>query len=100
VDYVFRRLALDHLPPEKREALGIRFIEERKQLAQQETAAEAFSAPAPTELPIVKQEPEVAAPKPTAKELDAPLCYSCGSRMQPAGSCYVCSTCGSTSGCS
>jgi ribonucleoside-diphosphate reductase alpha chain len=100
VDYVFRRLALDHLPPEKRETLGIRFIEERKQLAQQETAAEAFSAPAPTELPIVKQEPEVAAPKPTAKELDAPLCYSCGSRMQPAGSCYVCSTCGSTSGCS
>ena len=37
---------------------------------------------------------------PTAKELDAPLCYSCGSKMQPAGSCYVCGTCGSTSGCS
>ena len=30
VDYVFRRLALDHLPAEKREALGIRSIEERK----------------------------------------------------------------------
>ena len=37
---------------------------------------------------------------PTAKELDAPLCYQCGSKMQPAGSCYVCGTCGSTSGCS
>ncbi|MFL5735713.1 MAG: vitamin B12-dependent ribonucleotide reductase [Actinomycetota bacterium] len=102
VDYVFRRLALDHLSPEKREALGIRFIEERKQLAQQEAASEGFTAPR-QELPVVNPEPaqpEAAAPRPTAKELDAPLCYSCGSKMQPAGSCYVCSTCGSTSGCS
>src|ERR1051325_11539897 len=93
VDYVFRRLALDHLSQEKREALGIRFIEERKQLAQQEAAAEGISASVPTELPIVSKEPEAPAPKPTSKELDAPLCYSCGSKMQPAGSCYVCSTC-------
>ena len=35
VDYVFRRLALDHLPPEQREALGIRSIEERKAEAEQ-----------------------------------------------------------------
>jgi ribonucleoside-diphosphate reductase alpha chain len=35
-----------------------------------------------------------------AKPNDAPLCYACGSKMQPAGSCYVCSSCGSTSGCS
>ena len=40
------------------------------------------------------------AEKPSAKANDAPLCYSCGSKMQPAGSCYVCSSCGSTSGCS
>ena len=31
---------------------------------------------------------------------DAPLCYTCGSKMLPAGSCYVCPSCGSTSGCS
>ena len=37
---------------------------------------------------------------PTAKVVDAPFCYSCGSKMQPAGSCYVCTACGSTSGCS
>ena len=36
----------------------------------------------------------------TAKILDAPLCYQCGSKMQPAGSCYVCTSCGATSGCS
>ena len=38
VDYVFRRLAIDHLPPEKREALGIRSIEERKVEAAEKTA--------------------------------------------------------------
>jgi ribonucleoside-diphosphate reductase alpha chain len=31
---------------------------------------------------------------------DAPLCFSCGIKMRPAGSCYVCEGCGSTSGCS
>jgi ribonucleoside-diphosphate reductase alpha chain len=31
---------------------------------------------------------------------DAPLCMTCGTKMRPAGSCYVCEGCGSTSGCS
>ena len=31
---------------------------------------------------------------------DAPFCYSCGNEMNRAGSCYVCSACGATSGCS
>ncbi len=35
-----------------------------------------------------------------AEQLDAPLCYNCGNTMQRAGSCYVCGSCGSTSGCS
>jgi ribonucleoside-diphosphate reductase alpha chain len=34
------------------------------------------------------------------KEVDAPLCLTCGTKMRPAGSCYVCEGCGSTSGCS
>ena len=108
VDYVFRRLAIDHLPPEKREALGIRSIEERKvEVAEKTAAPEATGAEttAVEEAPIEASEGAVIRPiemvaKPTAKELDAPLCYQCGSKMQPAGSCYVCGTCGSTSGCS
>ncbi|MCK9928384.1 vitamin B12-dependent ribonucleotide reductase [Frankia sp. Mgl5] len=32
--------------------------------------------------------------------VDAPLCFTCGVNMRPAGSCYVCEQCGSTSGCS
>jgi ribonucleoside-diphosphate reductase alpha chain len=31
---------------------------------------------------------------------DAPICMTCGTKMRPAGSCYVCEGCGSTSGCS
>ena len=31
---------------------------------------------------------------------DAPLCMTCGTKMRPAGSCYVCEGCGRTSGCS
>ncbi len=31
---------------------------------------------------------------------DAPICFTCGTKMRPAGSCFVCEGCGSTSGCS
>jgi ribonucleoside-diphosphate reductase alpha chain len=105
VDYVFRRLALDHLPKEKREALGIRSIEERKVEAAEKTGQVQERTTPTEEAPIQASEGAVVRPielvaKPTAKELDAPLCYQCGSKMQPAGSCYVCGSCGSTSGCS
>jgi ribonucleoside-diphosphate reductase alpha chain len=104
VDYVFRRLALDHLPQEKREELGIRSIEERKALAAQEAAekrAELLGPPQPAraETETAQMQP-VRLEKPAAHAADAPLCYACGSKMQPAGSCYVCPSCGSTSGCS
>jgi ribonucleoside-diphosphate reductase alpha chain len=95
VDYVFRRLALDHLPADKREALGIRSVEERKHLA---NGGEAAPPTAPVQL-----EPSPASaspPRAEAHAADAPLCYACGSKMQPSGSCYVCPSCGSTSGCS
>jgi ribonucleoside-diphosphate reductase alpha chain len=109
VDYVFRRLALDYLPVEQREALGIRSIDERKATAAAEaaeklgTTVEAVIESATKDLPTstaAAQQPIELSPKPQAHAADAPLCYSCGSKMQPAGSCYVCPSCGSTSGCS
>jgi len=36
----------------------------------------------------------------TGTSADAPLCMNCGTKMRPAGSCFVCEGCGSTSGCS
>ncbi|MGZ5344559.1 MAG: vitamin B12-dependent ribonucleotide reductase [Actinomycetota bacterium] len=107
LDYVFRRLALDNLPTETREGLGIKSIAERKEIAQLEAGAKT-AAPEEPEAPVQATAAEtVGTPalievteRPGAKASDAPLCYSCGSKMQPAGSCYVCTSCGSTSGCS
>lgn len=110
MDYIFRRLALDHLPYEERAALGIFSAAERAAqqrgedpAALQETVdREALAQSAP-----IEEKPE---PRRTTKELtleshqrftaDAPLCMTCGTKMRPAGSCYVCEGCGSTSGCS
>jgi ribonucleoside-diphosphate reductase alpha chain len=105
VDYVFRRLALDHLPIEMREGLGIKSISERTIEAQEKigqleagTPDEEESAAPPAAAPTAQRID--LGDKQSAKVLDAPLCYQCGSKMQPAGSCYVCGSCGSTSGCS
>jgi ribonucleoside-diphosphate reductase alpha chain len=111
VDYVFRRLALDHLPKDTRQELGIRSIAERKETVAQDVAAKMADELGEAASDIVSAAPvdDPLDPSPTRIELvegpktqaaDAPLCYTCGSKMQPAGSCYVCPSCGSTSGCS
>jgi ribonucleoside-diphosphate reductase alpha chain len=154
MDYIFRRLALDHLPYEERADLGILSAAERAaQLAGQDPAAMgedvdpvelaqsaavekdihserargvsqpdpaqppspapsaplAPAAPAPSAAPAAASTPvQAAAPHSTAELIesqqgrtaDAPLCLTCGTKMRPAGSCYVCEGCGSTSGCS
>jgi ribonucleoside-diphosphate reductase alpha chain len=102
VDYVFRRLALDHLTPEERAGLGVNSIEERKLSASAEAAEKTAPEAGAGEVQATASTPkpvEITA-RPAAHEADAPLCYACGSKMQPAGSCYVCPSCGSTSGCS
>ncbi|GHJ55864.1 ribonucleoside-diphosphate reductase subunit alpha [Nonomuraea sp. TT08I-71] len=128
MDYIFRRLALDFLPYERRAELGIFTAKERAAQLAAEAEAEAsgadltaMAASAPVEAPepkaVVQPKQEVAdvaAAKPApsvgsstelleaviGKAADAPLCFTCGTKMRPAGSCYVCEGCGSTSGCS
>jgi ribonucleoside-diphosphate reductase alpha chain len=94
VDYIFRRLALEYLPDEKRTGLGIQSVDERKEYANGQADIDSGQARL---IPVSEVAP---AESPGARVLDAPLCYACGSKMQPAGSCYVCNSCGSTSGCS
>ena len=78
--------------------------------AQTAPVAEAPPAPAPVDAPAT---PAVAQAAPagvhSSAELmekilgtasDSPMCMTCGTKMRPAGSCYVCEGCGSTSGCS
>jgi hypothetical protein len=68
--------------------------EQIKQVAQ--TVAESVSVPDPS-----LSEPTNAKPVITVKKDDtAPICYNCGNQTQRAGSCYVCTSCGSTTGCS
>ncbi|MEO3925834.1 vitamin B12-dependent ribonucleotide reductase [Micromonosporaceae bacterium B7E4] len=124
MDYIFRRLALDFLPYERRAELGIFTAKERAAQLRAEAEAEsavdlaAMAASAPVETakpePAAEQQVEVVAERPapnvgSSTELleavlgtaaDAPLCFTCGTKMRPAGSCYVCEGCGSTSGCS
>jgi ribonucleoside-diphosphate reductase alpha chain len=121
MDYIFRRLALDYLPYDKRAELGIFTAEERAATVATSYGA-APAAPAEEEIDPetlrdsvpLEHTPEAAA-KPAPVEVhsstelieaqqgtaaDAPLCLTCGVKMRPAGSCYVCESCGSTSGCS
>ncbi|MFN2613586.1 MAG: vitamin B12-dependent ribonucleotide reductase [Actinomycetota bacterium] len=96
VDYIFRRLAIDHLDAEKRAGLGIFTTDERRDTVQSKAQAPA-PASQPVEAPAVKS---AQAHADAIRLEDAPLCYNCGNKMRPAGSCYVCESCGSTSGCS
>jgi ribonucleoside-diphosphate reductase alpha chain len=103
IDYIFRRMALDFLTVEERSDLGILSTHERTQPTL--PGVEEMSTPS---VSLVEDglsngragiEPASQALA-RAQQLDAPLCYSCGNTMQRAGSCYVCGSCGSTSGCS
>jgi len=110
MDYIFRRLAIEYLPEDKRAELGIKTIAERKEATQAVVAGNgggygdsggagaAVGEASPGESPKLIATPTSTGT--TRMEADAPLCYACGSKMQPAGSCYVCPSCGSTSGCS
>jgi ribonucleoside-diphosphate reductase alpha chain len=102
IDYLFRRLALDYLDYETREALGVLGTSERMQPTLpgvEDAGVQSVQghdvAPDPP-----SAQPRRHAPAPSAKRSDAPLCMSCGVGMTRAGSCYVCSECGTTSGCS
>ena len=117
VDYIFRRLALDFLPFETRSALGIHSAAERERHLEtgsyepdEDLDVESLAQSAPAAQQVT--ETPVATPSQSAKNstelaemqlglsADAPLCFSCGTKMRRAGSCYLCEGCGSTSGCS
>jgi adenosylcobalamin-dependent ribonucleoside-diphosphate reductase len=133
MDYIFRRLALDHLPYDQRAELGILSAAERAaevaghdpaslsddldpvELAQSAAVEQPPIPERAVETPPVQPHPQAGQPFPggfaphSSTELieaqqgrtaDAPLCLTCGTKMRPAGSCYVCEGCGSTSGCS
>ena len=107
VDYIFRRLALDYLDASEREEIGVLSTSERLQptlpeIVEQVTPSVGVSLQ-PT-LGELLEPPPARADEPTLlrrpEQRDAPMCYQCGNIMQQSGSCFVCPSCGSTSGCS
>jgi ribonucleoside-diphosphate reductase alpha chain len=127
MDYIFRRLALDYLSFDERAELGIYTATERARQVEtgsylpvetdELSEAESLKSDAGDEVdtddiaPL--DEPASIKPAPatarttselfesiTGTSVDAPLCLTCGTKMRPSGSCYVCEGCGSTSGCS
>jgi len=146
MDYVFRRLALDHLDFDTRSFMGIHTAAERAhhletgsyavpeasdeeledELENSAGSVVTHSVMAPEKpAPVVIRsedhagEVKFGAGAASAREVgveihssqdllakfqgrtaDAPMCLTCGTKMRPAGSCYVCEGCGSTSGCS
>ncbi|MHB1009441.1 MAG: vitamin B12-dependent ribonucleotide reductase [Propionibacteriaceae bacterium] len=124
MDYIFRRLALDYLPYDERTELGIytaaeraRYVEtgsymseeDEAQLLESETLRNddgdnvRVDGGGPRQPALVEAAPHTSAEVLEQKfghAVDAPLCLTCGTKMRPAGSCYACEGCGSTSGCS
>lgn len=118
IDYIFRRLAKTYLSIDDQLELGLVSLDDleaealtnQSSLLSDEPVAQT-PAPAPIaeavadaqEVTASLQQPqtEVADVRPSMGSTEtAPLCYSCGNITQRAGSCYVCTSCGTTSGCS
>jgi ribonucleoside-diphosphate reductase alpha chain len=104
LDYVFRRLAVEYLEPEERHSLGIRTSGERQaEIEAKLEPAAAEPAPKNGNGHGKKAEGEgviVLGNVAGASAGSLPFCGTCGVQMNPAGSCFACPSCGSTSGCS
>lgn len=115
VDYIFRRLAKTYLSIDDQLELGLVSLDdiEAEAMDNQASLLEEKVVPAKPSQPTIST--EINLPIDSAKKQDdsistdrttisssetAPLCYSCGNITQRAGSCYVCTSCGTTSGCS
>jgi len=68
--------------------------------AEEEAGPAMPSAKTPSPVAVMKSPEPEASTRPRAAIDDAPSCSECGMLMTPNGSCYKCSNCGSTSGCS
>jgi ribonucleoside-diphosphate reductase alpha chain len=116
VDYVFRRLALTYLSFDDRLELGLAnlddmpenqtsFLDEEGKVEENVVATVLEEAPkqevvaSTTPTVSISQKTDNQKPK-SQKSDEAPMCFNCGNITQRAGSCYVCTACGSTTGCS
>jgi ribonucleoside-diphosphate reductase alpha chain len=115
LDYMFRRLALNHMSFDERSEFGIYTSAERaaavenggEYLPLDADVDQGAVAPKPAADPQIDSAHEAAAAADNTHSntkggfvLDAPLCLTCGTKMRPSGACFACDSCGHTSGCS
>ena len=128
IDYIFRRLGKTYLSFDDQLEVGLASIEDmptgqaslldevevaeevaaaEQSIASESSSAEAstvaaMTASASTSEPVAMNIQDEPAKKQDSARQDegAPLCYNCGNTTQRAGTCYVCTACGSTTGCS
>jgi ribonucleoside-diphosphate reductase alpha chain len=107
MDYIFRRIAKDYLSLDDQLELGLVSMDELEKSEGQTSLLDEESAVLSSEpkqsfndkqvddsYGKVKQEGS------NTRAEESPLCFNCGNITQRAGSCYICTACGSTSGCS
>ncbi len=100
IDYIFRKLAKTYLTQEDQVELGVTSWEHIQREAEKSQ----------TKLLEVKEDKVVSAVVETSSAVGqaafedhyhktGPLCIFCGNTTQRSGSCYICTTCGQTTGC-
>lgn len=118
IDYIARRLGLSYLSFDDRLELGLASIDDMPD--EQVSLLEEVTQTRPSEEAAhrTQEEPILTIKEVRVDEVEtikeqvrtssktdvlddaAPMCFNCGNQTQRAGSCYVCSSCGSTTGCS
>jgi ribonucleoside-diphosphate reductase alpha chain len=105
VDYIFRRLAVEYIPYDKRVELGVLTIHERTQptlpgVEEQTTPAQWSAQLRHPELDEPEVEFHAVTETRMPRTMEQVICHVCGDLMKRAGTCHVCESCGATSGCS
>lgn len=126
IDYIFRRLGKTYLTFDDQLEVGLASIDDKpagqtsllseatpeetdaaveqaiETLAEAEAAvSEAMTTIAASTADISNvEETEEPKTQPVVQDSAAPLCYNCGNQTMRSGNCYVCMSCGSTTGCS
>jgi ribonucleoside-diphosphate reductase alpha chain len=127
VDYIFKRLAHTYLSFDDLLELGLASIDDMPQEQtslltelkdNQTTASPEKPAPETPHEHLISDQPNKqeetvntgaegagtgssqSSAQSYSSDDNAPMCYNCGNQTQRSGSCYVCTSCGSTTGCS
>jgi ribonucleoside-diphosphate reductase alpha chain len=119
IDYIFKRLGKTYLSFDDQLEVGLAQIDDvpagqaslleepveeivpvDQEITTEPKVAEASTAPVPSISAMATTSEPAKEPKAVRQDESAPLCYNCGNQTQRAGTCYVCTACGSTTGCS